>query len=59
VAGLLEEYGIIPVHKSYLVNVMHIQGYTSGEKYNLTLTNAVEIKVTIPKKTILQYLLDG
>jgi two-component system LytT family response regulator len=58
VTGMLDNYGFFMVNKSYLINVMHILGFSSGEKYNLKLTNDIEITVSVPKKTILNLLLN-
>ena len=59
VADILNVFGFLMVHKSFLVNAIHILGFSSGERYNLKLTNDVEIKISIPKKIILNYLMNG
>ena len=59
VADILNKYGFLMVHKSFLVNTIHILGFSSGERYNLKLTNEVELKISVPKKTILSYLMNN
>lgn len=59
VAGMLSKFGFCMVHKSYLINAMHIMALSTGAKYKLKLSNGSEITVTLPKKTILGYLLNG
>jgi len=55
----LEKLGFYKVNKSYLVNIIHIISITSGEKYTLKLANGAEIKITAPKKAILEFLLNN
>ena len=64
VADILNVFGFLMVHKSFLVNAIHILGFSSGERYNLKLTNEVEITINYeegysyqgPKEGIMSYL---
>jgi two-component system LytT family response regulator len=47
---LLEDAGFVRIHKSYLVNLLHIKEYIRGEGGSVILTNGVELEVARRKK---------
>jgi two-component system LytT family response regulator len=48
--GLLEDAGFARIHKSYLVNLLHVKEYIRGEGGSVILTNGVELEVARRKK---------
>jgi two-component system LytT family response regulator len=46
----LEDAGFVRIHKSYLVNLLHIKEYVRGEGGSVILTNGVELEVARRKK---------
>lgn len=52
-ATLLEDSHFVRVHKSFAVNLEHIQEYVRGEGGNVILTNGKEIEVSRRRKDIL------
>ena len=49
---LLEDSGFIRIHKSYLVNLLHVKEYVRGEGGSVILSNNKEIEVSRRKKDI-------
>ena len=49
---LLEDSGFVRVHKSFLVNLLHVKEYLRGEGGSIILTNGKEIEVSRRKKDI-------
>lgn len=47
---LLEDSGFIRIHKSYLVNLLHVKEYVRGEGGSVILSNNKEIEVSRRKK---------
>jgi two-component system, LytTR family, response regulator len=47
---LLEDAGFVRIHKSYLVNLLHIKEYLKGEGGSVVLSNGTEIEVARRKK---------
>lgn len=47
---LLEDAGLLRVHKSFLVNIAHIKEYIRGEGGTIILTNNFEVEVSRRKK---------
>lgn len=47
---LLEDTVFLRVHKSFLVNLMHIKEYTRGEGGTVTMSNGMEIEVSRRRK---------
>ncbi|MFO7657467.1 MAG: LytTR family DNA-binding domain-containing protein [Bacteroidales bacterium] len=56
ISELLHDFGFRQVHQSYLVNLMHIHGYTKGNPYMLKLTNGYEACVSLRRKEMLDFL---
>jgi two-component system LytT family response regulator len=52
---LLSENSFLRVHKSYLINLMHVKEYLRGEGGNVVMTDGTEIEVSRRKKE--QFLL--
>jgi two-component system LytT family response regulator len=48
--GLLEEAGFARIHKSHLVNLLHVKEYIRGEGGTVILTNGTELEVARRKK---------
>jgi len=49
---LLEDAGFVRVHKSYLVNLLHVKEYLRGEGGSVILSNGKEVEVARRKKDI-------
>jgi two-component system, LytTR family, response regulator len=49
---LLEDAGFVRVHKSFLVNLLHVKEYVKGEGGSVILSNGKEIEVARRKKDI-------
>ncbi len=47
---LLSDAGFVRIHKSYLVNLLHIKEYIRGEGGSVILTNSTEVEVSRRKK---------
>jgi two-component system LytT family response regulator len=47
---LLEDSGFIRIHKSYLVNLLHVKEYLRGEGGSVLLSNGKELEVSRRKK---------
>jgi two-component system LytT family response regulator len=47
---LLADSGFVRIHKSYLVNLLHIKEYLKGEGGSVVLSNGIEIEVARRKK---------
>ncbi|MDB5198675.1 MAG: response regulator transcription factor [Chitinophagaceae bacterium] len=47
---LLEDSGLVRIHKSYLINLLHIKEYRKGEGGSVILSNGTEIEVARRKK---------
>ncbi|MBL7756054.1 MAG: LytTR family transcriptional regulator [Chitinophagaceae bacterium] len=47
---LLEDSSFVRVHKSFLVNLQHIQEYIRGEGGSIIMTNNHEVEVSRRKK---------
>lgn len=47
----LREWNFIKVHKSFMVNLMHIEGYVKGKSASLLLSDNSMVPVSIRKKT--------
>lgn len=52
-ASLLDDSHFVRIHKSFAVNLDHIQEYVRGEGGNVILTNGTELEVSRRKKEIL------
>lgn len=50
---LLEDAGFVRIHKSYLVNLLHIKEYLRGEGGSIILSSGHEIEVSRRKKDLL------
>ena len=55
---MLSEYGFFRVHKSYLINLAHIQRFEKAEGGNVVLSNEVTLPVASRKREQLLELLD-
>lgn len=49
---LLSDAGFVRIHKSYLVNLLHIKEYVRGEGGSVILSNSKEVEVSRRKKEI-------
>ena len=49
---LLSDAGFVRIHKSYLVNLLHIKEYIRGEGGSVILSNSKEVEVSRRKKDI-------
>jgi two-component system, LytTR family, response regulator len=49
---LLEDSGFIRIHKSFLVNLLHVKEYLRGEGGSILLSNGKEVEVARRKKEI-------
>ena len=49
---LLEDAGFVRIHKSYLVNLLHVKEYLRGEGGSVILSNSKELEVSRRKKDI-------
>ncbi len=49
---LLEDAGFVRIHKSYLVNLLHVKEYLRGEGGSVMLSNGKEIEVARRKKDV-------
>jgi two-component system LytT family response regulator len=49
---LLSDAGFVRIHKSYLVNLLHIKEYVRGEGGSVILSNSKEVEVSRRKKDI-------
>ena len=49
---LLSDTGFVRIHKSYLVNLLHVKEYLKGEGGSVVLTNGKEVEVARRKKDI-------
>jgi len=49
---LLNDSGFVRIHKSYLVNLLHVKEYLKGEGGSVILTNGKEVEVARRKKEI-------
>ncbi|MEO7265961.1 MAG: LytTR family DNA-binding domain-containing protein, partial [Ferruginibacter sp.] len=47
---LLEDSGFIRIHKSFLVNLLHVKEYLRGEGGSVILSNGKELEVSRRKK---------
>ena len=47
---VLEDAGFVRIHKSYLVNLVHVKEYIRGEGGSVILTNGTELEVARRKK---------
>lgn len=47
---LLSDAGFVRIHKSYLINLLHIKEYIRGEGGSVILTNSTEVEVSRRKK---------
>ena len=50
---LLEDAGFVRVHKSYLINLLHVKEYIRGEGGSFLLSNGHEVEVSRRKKDLL------
>ena len=48
--GVLEDAGFVRIHKSYLVNLLHVKEYIRGAGGSVILTNGTELEVARRKK---------
>jgi two-component system, LytTR family, response regulator len=53
---LLNKYGFLRVHQSYLINKNHVQSVTQKDGILLKLTNGYEVPVSRNNKHLLEYL---
>ncbi len=51
--GILNEYGFVRIHKSYLVNVNFVKTYKRGKGGTIVLSNDKELSVAPSKKAVL------
>ena len=49
---LLSDAGFVRIHKSYLINLLHVKEYIRGEGGSVRLTNGKELEVARRKKDI-------
>jgi len=49
---LLEDAGFVRIHKSYLVNLLHVKEYLRGEGGSVILSNGKEVEVARRKKDV-------
>ena len=49
---LLSDAGFVRIHKSYLVNLLHIKEYVKGEGGSVILSNSAEVEVARRKKDV-------
>ena len=49
---LLEDVSFVRIHKSYLVNLLHVKEYMRGEGGSVILSNGKEVEVSRRKKDI-------
>jgi two-component system LytT family response regulator len=49
---LLEDSGFIRIHKSFLINLLHVKEYLRGEGGSVVLSNGKEVEVSRRKKEI-------
>ena len=49
---LLDDAGFVRIHKSYLVNLLHVKEYVRGEGGSVILSNAREVEVSRRKKDV-------
>lgn len=49
---LLSDAGFVRIHKSYLVNLLHIKEYIRGEGGSVILSNSTEVEVSRRKKEL-------
>jgi two-component system, LytTR family, response regulator len=49
---LLNDSGFVRIHKSYLVNLLHVKEYLKGEGGSVILTNGKEVEVARRKKDV-------
>ena len=49
---LLADTGFVRIHKSYLVNMLHVREYIRGEGGSVVLSNAKEVEVSRRKKDV-------
>ena len=50
---LLEDAGFVRIHKSYLINLLHVKEYIRGEGGSVLLSNGHEVEVSRRKKDLL------
>lgn len=50
---LLEDAGFVRIHKSYIINLLHMKGYIRGEGGTVILSNQKELDVSRRKKDLL------
>jgi two-component system LytT family response regulator len=50
---LLEDAGFVRIHKSFLVNLLHVKEYLRGEGGSVILSNGHEVEVARRKKDLL------
>lgn len=50
---LLEDAGFVRIHKSFLVNLLHVKEYLRGEGGSVVLSNGKELEVARRKKDLL------
>ena len=48
--GLLQEFGFLRIHRSYLINSEYIAKYTKGKGGFVTMENGKELEVSASKK---------
>jgi two-component system LytT family response regulator len=51
--ALLEDAGFVRIHKSILVNLLHVKEYLRGEGGSVILSNGQEVEVARRKKDLL------
>ena len=51
---VLEDAGFVRIHKSYLVNLVHVKEYIRGEGGSVILTNGTELEVARRKKDMIR-----
>jgi len=49
---LLDDAGFVRIHKSYLINLLHVKEYLKGEGGSVILTNGKELEVSRRKKDV-------
>jgi two-component system LytT family response regulator len=49
---LLEDAGFVRIHKSVLVNLLHVKEYLRGEGGSVLLSNGIELEVSRRKKDV-------
>ena len=51
--SLLEDAGVVRIHKSYIINLLHIKEYVRGEGGSVILSGGKELEVSRRRKDFL------